>query len=98
MGIQLLKGLTGALTLKVDRRCHARLDAAVLPALVAVVKASELPLDLSPGAAIQLLRLAGRYDAYLQALSAFLVIPLPAWVTSSLDALRAVDQGVNVAQ
>ena len=80
MGLRLLKDLTDALNLKVDPRCRMRLSRADLPALLAAVKGSGLPLSLGPGAAIQLLRLVRRYDVYLAALSELLVIPLPSWI------------------
>jgi hypothetical protein len=80
MGLRLLKDLTDALSLKVDPRCRMRLSRADLPALLAAVKKSGIPLSLGPGAAIQLLRLVRRYDVYLAALSELLVIPLPSWI------------------
>ena len=80
MGIRLLKDLTDALNLTVDPRCRVRLSTGDLPALLATVKGSDLPLSLGPGAAIQLLRLVRRYDVYLVALSAWLVVPLPSWI------------------
>ncbi|MGD0041963.1 MAG: potassium channel family protein, partial [Isosphaeraceae bacterium] len=90
MGIRLLKDLTDALNLKVDPRCRVRLSTADLPALLAALKGSDLPLSLGPGAAIQLLRLVRRYDVYLAALSELLVIPLPSWIQSR-DARREKD-------
>jgi len=80
MGLRLLKDLTGALCLTVDSRCRTRLSTANLPALLAAVKASDLPLNLGPSGTIQLLRLVRRYDVYLEALSACLLIPLPPWI------------------
>ena len=90
VGLRLLKDLTDALNLKVDPRCRMRLSRADLPALLAAVKGSGLPLSLGPGAAIQLLRLVRRYDVYLAALSELLVIPLPSWIQSR-DARREKD-------
>jgi len=80
MGLRLLKDLTDALSLTVDPRCRTRLSTADLPALLAAVKASDLPLSLGPSATNQLVRLVRRYDVYLVALSAWLVIPLPSWI------------------
>jgi len=80
MGLRLLKDLTDTLSLTVDPRCRGRLSTADLPALLAAVKGSNLPLNLEPPAAIQLLRLVRRYDVHLVALSSSLVIPLPSWI------------------
>ena len=80
MGVRLLKDLTDALNLTIDPRCPVRLSTADLPTLLAAVKGSDLALSLGPGEAIRLLRLVGRYDVYLVALSAWLVIPLPSWI------------------
>jgi hypothetical protein len=80
MGLRLLKDLTDALGLTVDPRCRGRLGAADLPALLAAVKGSGLPLTLDAGAATQVLRLVRRYDMYLLALSSRLVIPLPSLI------------------
>ena len=80
MGIRLLKDLTDALSLTVEPRRCVRLSKADLPALLAAVKASNFPLNLGPGAAIQLLRLVRRYDVYVAALSECLLIPLPSWI------------------
>jgi hypothetical protein len=79
MGLRLLKDLTEALSLTVDPRCCVRLSTADLPALVAAINGSNLSLSLEPDAVLQLVRLVRRYDIYLVALSAFLVIPLPSW-------------------
>jgi hypothetical protein len=57
-----------------------RLSTADLPTLLAAVQESDLPLSLGPDKAIRLLRLVARYDVYLVALSAWLVIPLPSWI------------------
>jgi hypothetical protein len=81
MGLNLLKDLTEALGITVDPRCRARLTEADLPALVAASKAAGLSLTLGPDETAELLRLARRYDAYLVPLSAWLVIPLPSWIT-----------------
>ena len=48
MGICLLKDLTDALSLKVDRRSHVRLHTADLPALLAAIEAANLALRLGP--------------------------------------------------
>ncbi|HKM55410.1 MAG TPA: potassium channel family protein [Isosphaeraceae bacterium] len=80
MGVRLLKDLTDALNLTIDPRCPVRLSTADLPTLLAAVQGSDLALSLGPDKAIRLLRLVGRYDVYLVALSAWLVIPLPSWI------------------
>ena len=80
MGICLLKDLSDALSLKVDRRSHARLHTADLPALLATIEAANLALRLGPNDVSRLVRLVRRYDPYLVALSEFLVIPLPLWI------------------
>jgi hypothetical protein len=90
MGIRLLKDLTDALNLSIDPRCRVRLSTADLPALLEAVKGSNLPLSLAPGSAMQLLRLIRRYEVYLAALSACLLIPLPSW-TQPRDAGRKKD-------
>jgi hypothetical protein len=80
MGLRLLKDLTDALSLTVDPRCRGRLSTADLPALLAAVKGTDLPLTFEAGAETQLLRLVRRYDVYLVALSSRLVIPLPSLI------------------
>jgi Ion channel len=80
MGIRLLKDLTDALSLTVEPRRCVRLSKADLPALLAAVRASNFPLNLGPGAAMQLPRLVRRYDVYVVALSECLLIPLPSWI------------------
>jgi len=80
IGLRLLKDLTDALSISIDPQCRIRLTEADLPGLRAAMKASGLTLTLGPAAAIQLLRLVHRYDVYLAALSAWLLIPLPAWI------------------
>jgi hypothetical protein len=80
MGTRLLKDLTAALSLTVDRRCQLRLTADDLPTLLTTLKGSSLALSLQPAAATRLLRLVRRYDVHLAALSHLLVIPLPAWL------------------
>ncbi len=80
MGLRLLKDLTEALCLTIDPKCRIRLTEADLPALRAVSKVAGLAPTPGPGASNQLLRLVRQYDVYLLALSAWLVIPLPAWI------------------
>ena len=80
MGLHLLKDLTDALAITIDPRCRGRLTEADLPALLAGSKAAGLTLNLEPAATAELLRLVHRYDVYLVALSAWLVIWLPLWV------------------
>jgi hypothetical protein len=80
MGIRLLKDLLDALSLTIDPQCRIRLTEVDLPALRAALKVAGLNLTLGPEASNQLLRLVRRYDVYLFALSAWLVIPLPSWI------------------
>jgi hypothetical protein len=86
MGLNLLRDLTKALGMTVDPRSRMRLTEADLPALIAAAKAAGLTLTLEPGAALELVRLARRYDVYLVNLSTWLMIPLPSWVP--LEAAR----------
>jgi hypothetical protein len=79
MGLRLLKDLTEALSVPVDRTTGIRLTEADLPRLRADLDVVELTLPLGPKAPNQLLRLVRRYDAHLLALSRSLVIPLPPW-------------------
>ena len=97
MGTRLLKDLTEALSLTVDRRCHLRLTTDDLPTLLTTLKGSDLSLSLRPAAAIQLVRLVRRYDVHLAALSHFLVIPLPVWIQTS-DLKRFNGNGTNRGQ
>jgi hypothetical protein len=80
MGLNLLRDLTKALGKPVDTRCRVRLTEADLPALIAASKAARLPLTFEPGATLELLRLARRYDVYLVSLATWLMSPLPAWI------------------
>jgi hypothetical protein len=80
MGLNLLRDLTKALGMPVDSRCRARLTEADLPALIAASKAAGLTLTFEPGATLELVRLARRYDVYLVALAAWLLAPLPCWI------------------
>jgi hypothetical protein len=80
MGLHLLKDLTEAVVISVDPQCKPRLAETDLPALHAALESSGIPLALGPGEAIELLRLARRYDVYLIPLSAWLVTPLPSWI------------------
>lgn len=80
MGIRLLKDLTDALAVAVDPQCQVRLTEERLPALLAALEGSRLPLNLEPGATRELLRLVRKYDVYLVAFSAWLVTPLPSWI------------------
>src|SRR5262249_39591384 len=79
MGIRLLKELTEALNLANEPRYRERLTKADMPAVLAVVNASNLPLNLGPRAAIQLFRLVRLYDVHLTALAGSLLVPLPSW-------------------
>jgi hypothetical protein len=80
MGLNLLRDVTRALGITVDPRCRGRLTEADLPALVAASKAARLPLTLEPGATLELVRLARRYDVYLVNLAAWFMAPLPSWI------------------
>jgi hypothetical protein len=80
MGLNLLRDLTKALGMAVDPQCRARLTEADLPTLVAASKAARLAVTLEPGATLELVRLARRYDVYLVTLSARLLMPLPSWI------------------
>jgi hypothetical protein len=82
MGLRLLQDLTDALNIRVDPECRLRLTDDDLDTLHAVLKASRLALTLGPEASNKLLRLVRRYDVYLLALSEWLVIPLPAWISA----------------
>src|SRR5208337_4275226 len=82
-----VKDLTDALSITVDPKCRIRLTEADLPTLRAALKVSGLTSTLGPGASNQLLRLVRQYDVYLLALSAWLVIPLPSWI-STIDGGR----------
>jgi Ion channel len=81
MGVRLLEDLMEALSIQVDRRCSVRLTEADMPALVDATKSSGLALTLGPGNTPELLQLVRRYDAPLVTLAAWLVIPLPSWVS-----------------
>jgi hypothetical protein len=80
MGLRLLKDLTDALSIKVDPRRHIRLTEPDMPNLGTAIQAAGLSLTLEPEASGELLRLVRRYDAYLFALSEWLVISLPPWI------------------
>ena len=62
------------------RRSRVRLQHSRLARLARGHEASDLPLRLGPNDVTQLVRLVRRYDVYLVALSACLVIPLPLWI------------------
>ena len=79
MGLRLLRDLTEALSLTLDPGKQSRLTEADLAALRADLKVAVPTLALGPEASDQLLHLVRRYDVYLFALSAWLVIPLPSW-------------------
>ncbi len=83
MGLHLLKDLTHALAITIDPQCRVRLTEADLPALVAAAKTAGLALRLEPVAALELHRLARRYDVYLVPLAAWLLIPLPTRIPST---------------
>jgi hypothetical protein len=80
MGLNLLRDLTRALGRTADPRCRVRLTEADLPALLAAAEAARLPLTFEPGATLELVRLARRYDVYLVSLAAWLMSPLPSWI------------------
>jgi hypothetical protein len=81
MGVRLLEDLMEALGIPVDPRCQVRLTEDDLPALVEATKASGLALSLGPETAGELLRLVRHYDVPLVTLAAWLVIPLPSWIS-----------------
>ena len=97
MGLRLLKDLTDALCMTVDPQCRIRLNEADLPTLRAALRVSGLASALGPGASNQLLRLVRQYDVYLLALSAWLVIPLPSWI-STIDGGRGEKASAHVGQ
>jgi hypothetical protein len=82
MGLRLLKDLTDGLSLAVDRRCRIRLTEADLPTLPVALEVSGIALTLGPAASSRLIRLVRRYDVHLIALSAWLVVPLPPWIST----------------
>ncbi len=86
MGLRLLKDLTEALGLTLDPGCRGRLTEADLAALRTELKVAVPTLTLASEASDRLLRLVRRYDIYLFALSAWLVIPLPPWSPKLEDA------------
>jgi hypothetical protein len=79
LGLRLLKDLTEALSLTPDPGSSSRLNEVDLAALRSDLKVAVPTLTLGPEATDKLLRLVRRYGAYLFALSAWLVIPLPSW-------------------
>jgi hypothetical protein len=91
MGLRLLKDLTDAGSIVIDRNCPIRLTEADLPHLRGALKVAGLTMTLGPGSSSQLLRLVRRYDVYLFALSAWLVIPLPSWISTIEGGLQAED-------
>jgi hypothetical protein len=82
IGLRLLKDLTDALSIPVDRSCRIRLTEADLPQLSTALRDAGLTLTLTPESSDQLVRLVLRYDVYLHALSQWLVIPLPSWISA----------------
>jgi hypothetical protein len=82
MGIRLLKDLTDGLNIAIDPRCRIRLTEADLATLGVALKVSGTTLTLEPATSSRLIRLVRRYDVYLVALSAWLVIPLPPWIAT----------------
>jgi hypothetical protein len=82
MGLRLLKDLTDGLGIEVDPRCRIRLTEADLPTLPVRLRVSGITLTLGPTASNRLIRLVRRYDVYLFALSTWLVIPLPPWMST----------------
>jgi hypothetical protein len=82
MGLRLLVDLTEALGITTDPHRRVRLTEADLPAIVEAANSSRLTLTLGMGNAPDLLRLVHRYDNHLVTLAAWLVVPLPSWITS----------------
>jgi hypothetical protein len=81
MGLRLLQDLNDALSIKVDPTCSIRLTSSDLPALRAALIDARLPVSLEPSACIELLDAVRRYDVCLSALSRWILIPLPAWIS-----------------
>jgi hypothetical protein len=80
IGLSLLRDLTGALNLAVDRKGSIRLTEGDLPRLRSAVNDAGITRNLGPEASDHLLRLVRRYDVHLNALAECLVIRLPPWI------------------
>jgi hypothetical protein len=85
MGLRLLADLVHALALSVEPPARPRLSEADVPAIRAALTASGLGLTFGPPEATELVRLNDRYDIYIQALSTWLLIPLPPWIPPRED-------------
>jgi hypothetical protein len=79
MGLRLLKDLTHAMAIEVDPTCSRRLTSSDMPGLRSALADAKLNLSLDESACTEVLQAVQRYDAYLSALSRWLLIPLPAW-------------------
>jgi hypothetical protein len=88
MGLQLLKDLTDALGIPVESESRIRLADSDLVALSRAMMESRLSWTLGAKESSELLPLVRQYEIYLVALSDWLVIPLPSWV-SAIDRDRA---------
>jgi hypothetical protein len=81
MGLRLLADLARALGVPVAPPVRWRLTADDLPNLRAALDAAGIPLTLGPDEGATLLLLSQRYDVYLHALSSWLMISLPGWIS-----------------
>ena len=80
MGLRLLADLARALAISVEPPARPRLTEADLPAIRSALATAGIALTLGPAEGTELVRLSDRYDIYLQALSTWLIIPLPPWI------------------
>jgi Ion channel len=85
MGLLVLADLTNALGLKMPARAETRLTEADLPVLRAALSSAGVALKLGPAEGSELLRINQRYDAYLHAMSRWLMITLPPWIPPAED-------------
>ena len=80
MGLRLLADLAHALAVSVEPPARPRLTEADLPAIRTALTDAGIALTFGPAEGTELVRLNDRYDIYLQALSTWLLIPLPPWI------------------
>ena len=66
-------------------RADTRLTEGDLPALRAALSSAGIALTLGPAEGGELLRINHRYDGYLHAMSAWLMITLPPWIPPAED-------------
>ena len=93
MGLLLLADLASALELAMPTRVDSRLNEADLPALRAALSSDGIALRLGPAEGTELLRINYRYDAYLHAMSRWLMITLPPWIPPAEDV--STEQGLE---